>query len=71
MAQGRPWLPPLVAEEVVQDNLAFVHDLHVYSPEFNAFVTGFCHQLTPLMQFSDDANAASRECNPLLVFFGF
>ena len=57
--QGRPWVPEHIASEVVSDNLAFLHDLHIYSPEFNSFIVQYCKQLLPLMQHSNEPEVLS------------
>jgi hypothetical protein len=43
-----------VATDVTMDNLNFHHDLHVFAPEFSAFVVQFTQQLGSLLPYTEN-----------------
>ncbi len=47
-------MPPGVGESVINDNLSFLHDLHVFAPEFTAFMLRYTTDLREVMQPSSD-----------------
>jgi hypothetical protein len=47
VSQGRPKLPPSVASAVLQDNMTFMHHLHMFDPAFAEFAVHLGSTLPP------------------------
>lgn len=56
--QGNPKLPPSVAESVVDDNLVFLHHMHMFGPELCNFVMQFAPAYAATLATQDAATIA-------------